>query len=125
MSDALYAVGLSGLSARNSASSRARRKSEEPAPDDAEAEAPAAAPAGERARRRRRQGATVQDRAHRYEYMDVEASASAAGPLGFAGAATQSGVPEPAGLATLAGDGLSDGPRLPMLPGSWGAEPPR
>jgi PPE-repeat protein len=120
MSDALYAVGLSGLSARGSASGRARRQSDEPAPDDAGAEGAAAASAGERARRRRRQGATVNDRAHRYEYMDVEASGVGAGPLGFAGAAARSGIAEAAGLTTLAGDGLSDGPALPMLPSSWG-----
>ncbi|MBS2080213.1 PPE family protein, partial [Mycobacterium tuberculosis] len=34
LSNALYAVGLSGLSARGSASSRSRRKSEEPSSDD-------------------------------------------------------------------------------------------
>jgi PPE-repeat protein len=125
MSDALYAVGLSGLSARGSASGRARRKANEPATDDADAEAPAAAAAGERARRRRRQVATVKDRAHRYEYMDVGASDSGAGPLGFAGATAQSVVREAAGLTTLTGDGLSDGPTLPMLPSSWGDGPPK
>lgn len=119
MSDALYAVGLSGLSARGNASGRARRKSEEPAPDEADAaEAAAAAAPGERARRRRRQAATVKDHAHRYEYMDAEASDTGAGAVGFAGVAAQS-VVEAAGLTTLTGDGLSDGPTLPMLPSSW------
>ncbi|HSS24681.1 MAG TPA: hypothetical protein VLL82_09840 [Mycobacterium sp.] len=28
-----------------------------------------------------------------------------------------------AGLITLAGDGLSDSPALPMMPSSWGSEP--
>jgi PPE-repeat protein len=42
LSNALYAVRLSGLSARNSASGRARRKSEEPASDDLDAPAAAA-----------------------------------------------------------------------------------
>ncbi|OBG24519.1 PPE family protein [Mycobacterium sp. 852002-51057_SCH5723018] len=125
MSDALYAVGLSGLSARSGAGGRARRKAEEPAPDDADAGAPAATAAGERARRRRRQVATVKDRAHRYEYMDAEASGVGAGPLGFAGATAQSAVREATGLTTLTGDGLSDRPTLPMLPSSWGDGPPK
>lgn len=139
LSDALYAVGLSGLSARNSASSRARRKSEEPASDDAAAPAAAAAAsAAKRARGRRSRGATVKDRAYRYEFMDVDddlaaepgtddqsggavaESGQAAGPLGFAGAAVTSESTQAAGLMTLAGDGLRDGPILPMLPSSWG-----
>jgi hypothetical protein len=31
----------------------------------------------------------------------------------------KSGGPRPAGLITLAGDGLSDAPTLPMVPSSW------
>jgi PPE-repeat protein len=138
LSDALYAVGLSGLSARNSASSRARRQAEEPAPDDVDAPATAAtASAKKRARARRHLGATAKDRAYRYEFMDSEddaasvsgpddapgattASGQGAGSLGFAGAAAQSGQSAPAGLQTLAGEGLNDGPALPMLPSSWG-----
>ncbi|BBZ52288.1 PPE family protein [Mycobacterium heidelbergense] len=133
MSDVLYAVGLSGLSARGGAGARARRKSEEPAPDDADASEAAAVSARERTRRRRRLGATAKVRGRRYEYMDLDqeldfaseayaaASDEGAGPLGFAGAAAKSGVPAATGLATLGGDGLSDGPTLPMLPSSWGA----
>ena len=138
LSDALYAVGLSGLSARGSAGNRARRKSEEPAPDDADAQAAgAAASAKKRARARRHLGATVKDRAYRYEFLDVDDDASdsgrddtsgisagqsgqAAGPLGFAGAAAKSGASPAAGLMTLAGDGVNEGPALPMLPSSWG-----
>ncbi len=138
LSDALYAVGLSGLSARGCASNRARRKSEEPAPDDADAPAAAvAASAKPRLRARRRRGATAKDKAYRYEYMDLEDAApgpddepitsigesgEAAGPLGFAGAAAKSDVGHASGLATLAGDGLSDGPAVPMLPSSWGPD---
>jgi PPE-repeat protein len=123
-SDSLYVVALSGLSARGSARGRARRTSEEPAPDDADAPAAAAASA-ERERGRRRLRATSKDRAHRYEYLDLESDPAAisdrgAGPIGFARAATESGVPRPAGLMTLTGQGLSDGPTLPMLPSSWG-----
>lgn len=124
LSDVLYAVGLSGLSARSSASGRARRKSAEPAPDDVEADAPVVASARDRARSRRRLRATSKDHAHRYEYMDPESdpigpSGLGAGPLGFAGAAVKSGTGEAAGLATLGNDGMSDGPALPMLPSSW------
>jgi PPE-repeat protein len=136
LSDALYAVGLSGLSARGSASNRARRRSEEPAPDDADAPAAAAAvSAKQRAKARRRRGATAKDRAYRYEYMDLEDAApgpddgpitsvgesgETAGTLGFAGAAAKSGASHAAGLTTLTGGGLGDGPAMPMLPSSWG-----
>jgi PPE-repeat protein len=142
LSDALYAVGLSGLSARDGASSRARRNSEEPAPDDAAAPAAvAAASAKKRARARRHLGATAKDRAYRYEFLDVDDDAAsgsgsddlsrpsaaesgqAAGPLGFAGAAAKSGASPAAGLMTLTGDGVNDGPALPMLPSSWGQGP--
>ena len=137
MSDALYAVGLSGLSARGSASSRARRKSEEPAPDDVDA--PAARRGGQatkKARARRRRGGTATDRAYRYEFMDSDQESGhghgrsgrrrglrwGGGPLGFAGAAAKSGAAQPAGLATLTRDGLSDGPTVPMMPSSWDNE---
>lgn len=123
LADSLYAVGLSGSSARSSARGHARRKSEEPAPDDAAAPAPAAALA-RRARSRRRRWATSKDRAHRYEYLDLEPDPAwpsdlGVGSLGFAGAAVKSGVGEATGLMTMGGDGMSDGPTLPMLPSSW------
>ncbi|MEB3981662.1 PPE family protein [Mycobacterium sp. 663a-19] len=123
ISDSLYAVGLTGSSARNSASGRARGKSEEPAPDDVDA--PAAAVAADKDRARARRRATAQDRAHRYEFMElhepdpVHTSAQGAGSLGFAGATAKSGDPQPAGLITLAGDGLGEPPTLPMVPRSW------
>ena len=102
--ESLYAVGLSGLSARASAGSRARRKSEEPAPDDADTPGAAAASASELMRRRRRLGATAKDRAHRYEYLDLDQAQPApsdigAGPLGFAGAASRSRIAPPPGCA--------------------------
>ncbi|OBK95992.1 hypothetical protein A5645_10735 [Mycobacterium asiaticum] len=115
VSDSLYAVGLSELSARSSASNRARRQAPEPAPDDAAAPAPAIAPADDRVRRRRHRGATVKDQGNRYEYLDAAApSPAGAGSLGFAGAATGSASAHATGLATLPDDG-----RLPMLPSSW------
>ncbi|OBF09423.1 hypothetical protein A5730_08545 [Mycobacterium sp. ACS4054] len=134
MSDALYAVGISGLAARGSASGWARRKAEEPAPDDVDAPAAVAALAAakRKARARRRRAGTATDRAYRYEFMDLDqeavdddrpdavgASDQGGGPLGFAGAAARSGVARPAGLATLTRDGLSDGPTVPMMPSTW------
>lgn len=136
LSDALYAVGLSGLSGSASARNRSRRKTEEPAPDDADAPAAAASAAGkQKVKARRRRGGTAKDKAYRYEYMDLEdvapgpdeepvttAGESGAGPLGFAGAAAKSGADHAAGLTTLTGDQLNDGPSVPMLPSSWGSD---
>lgn len=139
MSDALYAVGLSGLAARGSAGGRARRKSEEPAPDDVDAPAAAAAAAAakRKARARRRRPGTATDRAYRYEFMDldhdssvddetpddaVRAADQGGGPLGFAGAAARSGLRRPSGLATLTREGFGDGPTAPMMPSSWGGD---
>lgn len=138
--NALYAVGLSGLSARGSASSRSRRKSEEPSSDDldAPAAAAAAAEAKKKARARRRRGGTATERAYRYEFMEMDGgttpdgdaedpyaarpSEDSAGPLGFAGAATKPDAAQATGLATLTRDGLTDGPTLPMMPSTWDRE---
>jgi PPE-repeat protein len=139
MSDWLYAVGLSGLAARGSAGSKARRKSKDPTSDDVDAPTEAAAPAGSKqARARRRRAATAKDHAHRFEYMDLDQellpgfddedphaahpSGEGAGSLGFAGAAAKPAVSQASGLATLTGDGLSDRPAMPMMPSSWGRD---
>lgn len=118
VSDSLYAGGLSELSARSSASNRARRQAPEPAPDDAAAPVPAPGAADDRIRRRRHRGATLKDQGNRYEYLDAAApaapSVAGAGPLGFASAATISGAAPAAGLVTLADDST-----LPMLPNTW------
>lgn len=144
VADFLYAVGLSGLSSRSSVSRRASRKATDSFADDAEASAAAAASTSERARRRRGRRAIAQDRSHRYEVMDLDsdsdlgsddagpgvrpdeprpalvgASHRSAGPLGFAGAATQSDFSSVGGLAALDGDEFNSGPALPMLPSSW------
>jgi hypothetical protein len=144
MADTLYAVGLSGLASRSSASRRAGRKAEEPSPDDVDAPAAAAASARDRARRRRRRGMGAKDRGHRYEFMDLGPHPDAgpgdpdakpfsetagpsdrgAGPIGFAGAAAKSGVAAAAGLITLDGDELGGGPSRPMLPSSWLGDSP-
>jgi PPE-repeat protein len=87
-------------------------------------------------RRRRRTKGTQLGR--RYEYLELDdgtgqgpggspeqqrvasavASDQGAGTLGFAGTARKE-VTEAAGLTTLAGDEFGDGPRMPMLPGTW------
>lgn len=130
-----YVVGPPGLGAGADlrAAARAERKSVEPA-----AAAAAAAPAQrDQARRRRRQRPGVIDPGHRYEYLDADpnpdaagktpatASDRGAGPLGFAGTA-RGADSTPVGLTTIAGDQLGDGPRMPLLPSSWGpeSEPP-
>ncbi|QNI07365.1 PPE family protein [Mycobacterium kubicae] len=123
--DSLYAVGLSGLSAKGSASSRARDKVPEPNPDDVDAPAAAAAAAAGRARRRRRMGGDAKVHGNRYEYLDPEpvaASDAGAGPVGFAGAAPTFGAQseQAAGLITLATNEFDDAPGVPMLPSSWG-----
>jgi PPE-repeat protein len=47
------------------------------------------------------------------------ASGSGAGRLGFAGTASKDADLQAAGLAKLAGDEFGDGPRMPMVPGTW------
>jgi PPE-repeat protein len=47
------------------------------------------------------------------------ASASGAGPLGFAGTAAKDADLQAAGLTKLAGDEFGDNPRMPMVPGTW------
>jgi PPE-repeat protein len=53
------------------------------------------------------------------------ASERGAGALGFAGTATKKGSQTSAdatGLTTLPGDEFGGGPRMPMLPGTWGPD---
>ncbi|ORW28259.1 hypothetical protein AWB91_26560 [Mycobacterium paraense] len=127
LSDVLYAVGISGLSARGSASARGRRRSEESAPEGADEPAAAAATVNDRTRGRRRRRVTIEDRAHRHEFIDLdddeglhpEASGQGGGPLGFAGATASAAAGRPAGLITLAGDGCDGAPAVPLLPNSW------
>ncbi|MCF1815918.1 PPE family protein, partial [Mycobacterium intracellulare subsp. intracellulare] len=67
------------------------------------------------------------------EYLDADpepdaagkttatASDRGAGPLGFAGTARGPDA-TPVGLTTIGADSLDDGPRMPLLPSSWGPE---
>jgi PPE-repeat protein len=74
----------------------------------------------------------MHDHADEFADMNVEvdpdwaastaASDRGAGPLGFAGTASR-GADQAAGLATLHDDEFGAGPTMPMLPGTWGADP--
>ncbi|KQH78167.1 hypothetical protein AO501_27295 [Mycobacterium gordonae] len=120
------AIGFgSGLSTK--ASSAAKRQASEP---DSAAQAAATA-AREQARARRRKAA--KSRGFGDEFLDMnvdvdpqwegppttEASERGAQQMGFAGTVTDETAGAAAGLTTLAGAGMTDGPRLPLLPGSW------
>jgi PPE-repeat protein len=132
-----YLVGGIPAAVRSST----RSKVQEPASDEAPVPVAAAAPATEESpslRRRPRKKVKMLGRGH--EYMDLEPEPDAApsgyeqdtaavpsvrgaGPLGFAGTAPKGGAGQPAGLATLADDAFGGGPRMPMMPGSWGVDP--
>jgi PPE-repeat protein len=101
---------------------------------------PAAAAVGavgrDKARSRRRRRGEMRDHADEFADMNVEvdpqwgaqadrepvastvASDRGAGPLGFAGTVSQ-GSEQATGLATLSGNGFGDGPKMPMVPGTW------
>jgi PPE-repeat protein len=50
------------------------------------------------------------------------ASQSGTGSLGFAGTVGKDGAAEASGLATLRSNSFGNGPRMPMVPGTWGPE---
>ena len=90
-----------------------------------------AAAAKDQTRKRRRRRA--KQRGYGDEFMDMNvdvdpdwgaptASDRGAGPLGFSGTMAKSGD-QAAGLATLHGDEFGAGPTMPMVPGTWGADP--
>ena len=128
----LYLVGSVSSSARQSSGSRRSRSADEEASESqgAPSEATAQALAAKRRQRQRAKQHGFGD-----EYMDMNigvtpewdgppraasASDSGAGPLGFAGTVPDNGR-RAAGVAVLTGDGLDSEPRVPMLPGGWGA----
>lgn len=108
---------------------RARRRTPSRQADPAAAPAPAAVAAAEQEKQRRARRKKTDMLGRGYEYMDLEpdvedvepiaASAHGAGPLGFAGTATAAAAPRAGGLADLAADPRHDGPRTPMMPGTW------
>ncbi len=81
-----------------------------------------------RARRRRRDD--LDSRGYRDEFLTLDSTAApekpsvghsgaGAGPLGFAGTATLSGIDNAGGLTTLAGDSFTGAPTVPMMPATW------
>jgi PPE-repeat protein len=98
----------------------------------------AASPAKSRTRRRRR--AMQHDHYDEFADMDVDvdpdwgaqddrelvaaavASGNGAGSLGFTGTVVKDSSAASGGLATLSSNGFGDGPRMPMLPGTWSPE---
>jgi PPE-repeat protein len=101
----------------------------------AAAAARAASPAKARTRRRRR--AMQHDHYDEFADMDVDvdpdwgaqddrelvaaavASGNGSGSLGFTGTVGKDSTAEASGLATLGSNGFGDGPRMPMVPGTW------
>jgi PPE-repeat protein len=119
----LYMVGILSATARRAASQAARARE---APPAEVIENPATAASAKKTPGGRRRPATVERLGRGHEYMDldeptVKPSARGAGPLGFAGTATKASTGATAGLATLADDDYGNGPRMPMMPSSWGA----
>jgi PPE-repeat protein len=63
-----------------------------------------------------------------YEYMDLEPeptvvpSDRGGGTLGFPGTAAKETTTAATGLATLSDDEFGGGPRMPMMPGTWGGD---
>jgi PPE-repeat protein len=104
--------------------------------------AAAAASAASRAKAptRRRRKAEMHDHADEFADMNVDvnpdwgspgdrepvaaavAAQSGAGALGFAGTVDKSTTAEASGLTTLSSNGFSNGPRMPMVPGTWDPE---
>jgi len=133
-----YLVGGLRMDAQSGASSGAKKKAHEP---DVTATPAAAAATGGQAQRQRRRRAKVKQLGRGYEYMDLDAGAApgafaggkrvapvmaadqTVGTQGFAGTAHKTGAGQAAGLITLADGRFGGGPRLPMMPGTWGADP--
>jgi PPE-repeat protein len=97
----------------------------------------------DKVRTRRRRRAEMRDHADEFADMNIDvnpdwgspadrepvaatvASDRGAGPLGFAGTVDKDAVAEATGLATLSGNGFGNGPRMPMVPGTWGTDAPQ
>ncbi|WP_238159151.1 PPE family protein [Mycobacterium sp. MFM001] len=122
-----YVVGPPGIGVGSGMSTSASSSAKRKAPESDSASAAAAA--REQARERRRRRAQQSEDSDKFMDMNVEldpdwdgptaASQQGAGPLGFAGTVRSDAVDQAAGLATLDGDEFANGPRVPMLPGSW------
>ncbi|SOJ55124.1 putative PPE family protein PPE2 [Mycobacterium simulans] len=121
MENFAYLVGDLNSVAKRGAGSSARKKA--PEPDSAE-EPTAAATPQEPARSQRRRRTKVRQIDRGWGYMDLEpdigASGQGAGSLGFAGTTPKETGTAAAGLTTLADDEFGGGPRMPLMPGTWG-----
>ncbi|HEX7322573.1 MAG TPA: PPE family protein [Mycobacterium sp.] len=130
----LYLVSAASSSAKQATGSRRSRSSEEQATESQAAPGEAAA---QRLAQKRRRHQRAKQRWYGDESMDMNieitpawgrlsgaagVSESGAGALGFAGTVADTRR-RAAGITVLTGDGLDTQPRMPMLPGSWGAEP--
>jgi PPE-repeat protein len=135
-----YVVGGPTMESWMSAKAKTQEPTSRGASRAPAAAAAVAAAAQERTRTRRRQRAQQRGQADEFIDMNVDvdpdwgaprgkepvastvASDRGAGPLGFAGTASR-GSEQAAGLATLLGDEFGAGPTMPMVPGTWGADP--
>jgi len=123
MEDFGYLVGGLPAAARRAARTGDRKKAPEP---DSAGEPEIAATPKEPAGSPRRRRAKVKQIDRGWGYMDLEpddapaASDRGASTLGFAGTAPKQTAA--AGLTTLADDAFGGGPRMPMMPGTWGAD---
>jgi hypothetical protein len=121
----LYMVGVLSATARRAANASARAK-EAQQPDPTEIPAAALKPGKTPGGRRRR--ATVERLGRGYEYMDLDQeptvtpSDRGAGVLGFSGTASKVSGGTATGLATVTDDDFGSGPRIPMMPSTWGAD---
>jgi PPE-repeat protein len=128
-----YAVGPPGIGAGSGMASSASAGDKRKAAEPFAAVAAAVAREPRRARRRRRAG--MREYAHEFMEMNINVdpdwggpdsgstatSDRGAGPLGFAGTASQK-ARAATGLATLADDEFGGGPAMPMIPGTWATD---
>lgn len=128
MEDFAYLVGELNAVAKKTSRASVRKKT----PESDGVSVPRTVDAlQEPARPQRRKRTKVKEVGRGYEYLDLEpdseqpvASVSDRGAktLGFTGTVAKQPAAVAAGLATLAGERFGDGPRTPMMPGSWGAD---
>jgi PPE-repeat protein len=127
-----YVVGGPTMESWMSAKAKTQEPSSRGASRAPAAAAAVAAAAKDRTRTRRRRRAKQRGHGDEFADMNVEvdpdwgastaASDRGAGPLGFSGTMAKSSE-KAAGLTTLSDDGFGVGPSMPMLPGTWGADP--
>jgi PPE-repeat protein len=125
-----YVVGGPTIGPGMSTRAKAQEPTSRGASKAPEAAAAVAASAAKKPTRYRRR-ATHTDRADEFADMNIgvdpnwaastEASEHGAGPLGFSGTVSKNGE-RATGLATLRSNGFGNGPRMPMVPGTWDPE---